>query len=67
MSIPIFPTSLYFYLSRCKIDNQIFELDPELFESMPTMKEFCHLREMGDYCIKGRQKISRRPEIPIGY
>ena len=67
MSIPIFPTSISFYKSRCKIDNQIFELDPKLFERMPTMKEFRHLRETGDSRIKGRQRISRRPEIPIGY
>jgi len=34
---------------------------------MPTMKEFHHLSEMGDSRIKGRQRISRRTEIPIGY
>jgi hypothetical protein len=67
MSIPIFPISISFYKSRCKIDNQIFELDPKLFERMPTMKEFRRLRETGDSRIKGRQRISQRPEIPIGY
>ena len=67
VDVPTFPTSISFYKSRCKIDNQIFELDPKLFESMPTMKEFHHLREMGDSRIKGRRGVSQRPEMPIGH
>ncbi len=67
VNVPTFPTSNSFYKSRCKTGNQFFELDPKLFESMPTMKEFRYLREMGDSRIKGRQRISQRTETPIGY
>ena len=67
LDVPIFPTSIYFYLARCKIDNQIFELDPNLFERMPTMDEFRRLRETGDPRIKGRQRMTQRPELPLGY
>jgi hypothetical protein len=67
VDVPTFPASISFYKSRCKIDSQFFELDPKLFECMPTMKEFHHLREMGDSRIKGRRGVSQRPEMPIGH
>ena len=67
VNVPTFPTSISFYKSRCKTGKKFFELDPKHFESMPTMKEFRNLIEMGDSCIKGRQRISQRTEIPIGY
>jgi len=57
-NVPIFPTSIYFYYFQCKISNQFFELNPKLFESMPTMKEFHHLRAMKENRVTGRQRAN---------
>jgi hypothetical protein len=64
-NVPIFPTSIYFYYFQCKISNQFFELNPKLFESMPTMKEFHHLRAMKENRVTGRRRANRRIEVPI--